>query len=91
MRQTTWTPWAPDAMAEATELEGLVGLAALKVPERRLLESLPYHSAFDDHRAHVTACTDCLYDGRADCPEGEALLAVALVGIGEQQRMAAQN
>lgn len=91
MRQTTWTEWAPDAMAEAAELEGLVGLAALKVPERRLLESLPYHSAFDDHRSHVTACADCLFDDRTDCPDGEALLAVAVVGIGEQQRMAVSN
>lgn len=91
MRQTTWVRWAPDAMRDATELEGYVGLTALKVPEQRTVETLPYYRAFDDYAVHVTGCADCRRDDRADCPEGVALLEVSHTGLGIQQRMAAQN
>ncbi|MER7488693.1 hypothetical protein ABTY20_22870 [Streptomyces sp. NPDC126497] len=91
MRQTTWTKWAPDAMRDAAELEGYVGLTALKVPEQRAVATLPYSRAFDDYAVHVTGCTDCRRDELADCPEGAALLEVARAGLEIQQRMASQN
>lgn len=91
MRQTTWAEWSPDAMQEATELEGWVGLSALKVPEQRSVESLPYYGAFGDYAAHVTACADCRRDDRADCSVGRGLLEVSHAGLEIQQRMAASN
>jgi hypothetical protein len=91
MRQTTWAEWEPDAMSEAAELEGYTDLTALKVPEQRLVESMPYHAAFSDYRFHVVGCADCRRDDRADCPEGEALLAVSRIGVDEQHRAAAHN
>jgi hypothetical protein len=78
-------------MTDAAELEGHVGLRALAVPEQRLVESLPYYSAFSDYQVHVTGCADCRRDDRPDCPEGEGLLVVSRIGVEEQQRMAAQN
>lgn len=91
MRQTTWAEWSPDAMQEAAELEGWVGLSALKVPEQRNVESLPYYGAFGDYAGHVTACADCRRDDRPDCPVGLDLLEVSRVGVGIQQRLAASN
>lgn len=87
----TWTERDLDDMQDAAEAEGYAKLDVLFVPEQRLVETLPYYSAFDDYRAHVTGCACCRRDDRPDCPEGEALLAVAQVGIGEQQRLAASN
>lgn len=87
----TWTEWNLDDLRDEADIEGRVKLSALVVPEQRLVETLPYYSAFDAQRAHVTACASCRRDDREDCPEGEALLAVAVVGIGEQQHLAASN
>lgn len=91
MRQTTWAEWSPGAMRDAAELEGYADLTALGVPERRLVESMPYHLAFDDYAQHVTACAGCRRDDRTDCTEGAALLEVSHTGLEIQQRMAAQN
>ncbi|WP_086559959.1 hypothetical protein [Streptomyces africanus] len=89
--RTTWASWTPGDMQEAAELEGWVGLTALKVPEQKLVETLPYYGGLTDYQAHVTACADCRRDDRPDCAEGEMLLTVSRIGVEEQHRLAASN
>ncbi|MFH8805259.1 hypothetical protein ACH4F6_37915 [Streptomyces sp. NPDC017936] len=89
--RTIWTQWDTADMTDAAEMENRAALRALGVPERRLLEVLPYYGAFTDYHVHVTACAACRDDDRADCPEGRTLLDVSWIGVEEQHRSALSN
>ena len=89
--RTIYADWAPADIRDAAESESRTTLGALGVPELTLVETLPYAGAFSDYRAHVTGCADCRRDDRADCAEGENLLAVSRIGVAEQHILAASN
>lgn len=89
--RTTWETLNLDDLQDAAASEARTGFDARGVPERDFVETLPYFSAFDEFRWHVTDCRDCLDDGRPDCSEGVRLRDVARVGLGEQHRLAASN
>ena len=89
--RTTWTDWDLDDMQDAAEAEGLAGLDSVPIPERDLLEPLPYYGAFSEFSDHVTGCPACIDDSRPDCSEGTALMEIARVGIVEQRIIALSN
>lgn len=89
--RTTWKTWGLEDMQDAADAEGLAGLDSMPIPERDLLETLPYYSAFSEFSDHVTGCPACIDDKRPDCSEGTALMEIARVGIVEQHIIALDN
>ncbi|QDN64468.1 hypothetical protein [Streptomyces sp. S1D4-14] len=89
--RTTWKNWDLADMQDAADAEGLAGLDSMPIPERDLLEVLPYYSAFSEFSDHVTGCPACIDDSRPDCSEGTALMEIARVGIVEQHITALDN